>query len=114
MTAAASLCRCSPRFTVTYKAIEPDLAAFDAAYALYQGKSYSKAIKALNALLEEYPKSGQRFRARFGWPKVLFKQEHEKAKAEYDTILKESTTQLLRDTRLTNGRKSPSAPTQLP
>ena len=58
------------RLTQPYKATDPDQAAFDAAFGMHlQGKK-REAIQALEQMLNDFPKSTYRFRARYWLGKI--------------------------------------------
>ena len=54
-----------PKATQSYKAPDLDQAAFDEAMKSYADSNYGEAITAFNKFLDDYPKSGHRFRVRY-------------------------------------------------
>ena len=78
-------------FTQNYKAPDLDQTSFDTAIGLYLDGKYSKAIKAMQQFVDEYPRSIHALRARFWLGQALTQeQEHERAKKVYDSLVKES------------------------
>lgn len=79
------------RLTQAYKAPDLDQTALDAALELYRKRKYDDAIEAFEALLQQYPKSAHRFRARYWLGQALAQdQEHEKARKVHEELLRES------------------------
>jgi tetratricopeptide (TPR) repeat protein len=66
--------------TQAYKAPDLDQTAFDSALGLYFEQKYGQSIKALQVFMDEFPKSGHRYRARYWLGQSLTQQqEHEQA-----------------------------------
>lgn len=77
--------------TKTYRAPDLDQAAFDEAMSQYLDKSYSKASKLFRKLLEDYPQSGYRFRARYWLARALAEDnEEDDARHVYEELAAQS------------------------
>lgn len=74
-----------------YRAPDLDHAAFDAAMNEYFEGNYKKAMLAFQKMLDEYPRSTHRYRARY-WLGQAYtqEQEHEKAQAIYLDLAKDA------------------------
>lgn len=74
-----------------YKAPDLDLVSFENAMKLYLDEKYGQAIKAFRLFLDDYPRSGYRFRARY-WLAQAFthQQDHEKAQGMYEDLQREA------------------------
>lgn len=79
------------RQTQTYKAPDPDLDSFDSAFDLYLDGKRDEAVEGLRGLLEEYPKSTYRFRARYWIAKGQFQSgDKEKARKGFEDLRKDT------------------------
>lgn len=79
------------RLTATYKARDTDIVAFETAMEELFGDHTRAAKKSLNAFLDEFPRSSQRFRARYWLAQIHHEDgDKEKAKKLWEDILKES------------------------
>lgn len=80
-----------PRATITYKSPDLDQMAYEAAIKFYITGKYSDSIKSFEQFLDEYPRSGLRFRARY-WLAQSFirKKDPEKGIKVYDTLVNET------------------------
>ncbi|MBI2711463.1 MAG: transglycosylase SLT domain-containing protein [Bdellovibrio sp.] len=83
--------RNAPRATISYKSPDLDQVAYDNAFKAFSSEKYGDSIKAFEQFLDEFPRSGLRFRARY-WLGQAFirKKDPEKGIKIYDSLLNES------------------------
>lgn len=79
------------RSTQTYKAPDFDQVEFDAAIGLYMDRKFKQSISEFRHLLDEYPKSSHRFRARY-WLAQAMQHEgnEEEAKTQFESLHRDS------------------------
>ncbi len=83
--------RISKLLSVPYKAPDPDVTAFDAAFQLYRDEKYKKAIEGFKDFLRDYPLSTHRNRARYWLARcLLLRKDPEEAQKYLDLLRQES------------------------
>jgi soluble lytic murein transglycosylase-like protein len=79
------------KLTAPYKAPDADSVSFDSGMKLYLDEKYSDAAKSFRQFLDDYPRSGHRFKARYWLAQTLAKSnDDEKSLKMYEELQQDS------------------------
>ncbi len=78
------------KVTTGYKQKDADEVAFDTSFPLIVEEKWSDAVDAFKKFLEEYPRSANRFRARYWLAYALEKKKSDEAKGQYEQLVRET------------------------